>query len=114
MSMNREYLITLGIDYDDGLNRFVGNKDMYEKFLLSFKDDPSYAQMLTAIEAKDAKAAFNAAHSLKGLSGNLSMKKLYERVCVLVEELREGDLSHVDESLPPVTAAYQELVDGLK
>lgn len=112
--MNRDDLIALGIDYDDGLNRFVGNKDLYEKFLLSFKDDPSYTQMITAINAQDTDTAFNAAHTLKGLCGNLSMTELYNAVCVLVEELRVNDLSNIKNSLPPVTAAYQKLVDGLK
>lgn len=112
--MTRDYLISLGIDYDDGLNRFVGNKDLYEKFLLSFKDDPSYDSLIKALDEKDAKAAFQAAHTLKGLTGNLSMTRLYDAVCILVEELRIGDLSNISQSLPPVTAAYEALLEGLK
>ena len=71
--MTREYLMSLGIDYDDAMNRFMGNSELFENFLKSFKDDTSYAQLVKALEAKDVDAAFNAAHSLKGLSGNLSM-----------------------------------------
>jgi HPt (histidine-containing phosphotransfer) domain-containing protein len=112
--MTREYLMSLGIDYDDAMNRFMGNSELFENFLKSFKDDTSYAQLVKALEAKDVDAAFNAAHSLKGLSGNLSMKDLYNHVCVLVEELRAKDMSNVDHSLPPITASYNKLIEGLK
>lgn len=112
--MNRDYLISLGIDYDDGLKRFVGNKDLYEKFLLSFKDDTSYSDLIKALKKENASDAFQAAHTLKGLAGNLSMTSLYQAVSTLVEELRAGNLSNVENSLPPVTEEYEKLVEGLK
>ena len=37
------------------------------------------------------RAAFEAAHTLKGVAGNLGLKPLYDAVCHIVEPLRRGE-----------------------
>ena len=37
--MDREKCINAGIDYDQGVNRFMGNKELYEKYALKFLDE---------------------------------------------------------------------------
>ncbi|MBR6232339.1 MAG: Hpt domain-containing protein, partial [Erysipelotrichaceae bacterium] len=41
-----------------------------------------------AIKENDLEAAFRAAHALKGVSGNLSLTPLYEKVVEITELLR--------------------------
>ena len=48
--MNRYILTKAGIDVNEGIHRFNGNKELYEKFLTSFPEDIHYEQMLEAIE----------------------------------------------------------------
>lgn len=40
--MDQEACKNHGIEYEDGLARFVGNVALYEKFLKQFPDDPCY------------------------------------------------------------------------
>lgn len=91
--MDQEACKNHGIEYEDGLARFVGNVALYEKFLKQFPDDPCYKQLKEALDKQDIDTAFQAAHTLKGVTGNLSMKDLYDKVCVVVEQLRIKDLS---------------------
>ena len=44
------------------------------------------------MDAGDARAAFSAAHSLKGSVGNVALTPIYEPVCALTEALRGRDV----------------------
>lgn len=74
--MNRDDCIRCGIDYDEGVARFVGRSDLYEEFLKKFLTDPTFPALEAAMQAKDLPAAFTAAHTLKGVTGNLSLNVL--------------------------------------
>ena len=109
--MKREDCIRHGINYDDGVHRVVDNEELYQHFLREFPKDPSYYELVNALASKKAEEAFQAAHKLKGVAANLSLDAIYKPVCILVEELRRHDLSHIDQSFPPVKKAYAEIVD---
>ena len=111
--MNRYLLVKSGIDFNQGLRRFNNNRAMYESFLLAFLKDENFAELCTAIERHDVKAAFQYAHSLKGIAGNLSMQKLYAALNPLVEELRADSLVNADALLEPVKETYGLLRDTL-
>lgn len=112
--MNRYILTKAGIDVNEWIHRFNGNKELYEKFLTSFPEDIHYEQMLEAIEQKDVDAAFQGAHALKGITGTVSLAKLHSLLIPLVEELRAGSMEKVPELLPPVKKAYDEVVQVIK
>lgn len=106
--MNKEEYVQAGIDYDEGVARFVGHADMYERFLRQFLADPGYAALEQAMAAGDVEAAFQAAHSLKGVTGNLSLNALYRRLIPLTDALRgEGDLELARTLFPPVQEEYR-------
>ena len=109
--MKREDCILHGINYDDGVHRVVDNEELYQHFLKIFPQDPSYYELVNALASKKAEEAFQAAHKLQGVAANLSLDALYKPVCILVEELRRHDLSHIDQSFPPVKKAYVDIVD---
>ncbi len=112
--MNRYKLVKAGINPNEGIDRFSKNIALYEKFLLAFPEDPNYDKMLAAIADNDVVGAFKAAHALKGVTGNLSLNRLYESVCPLVEELRAQSMEHVPELLEPVKENYETAVAALK
>lgn len=111
--MNRYTLTKAGIDCNEGLRRFGGDKKTYEELLRMMLEDPSYTKMLAALDAGDTRKAFEAAHSLKGVSGNLSMVRLHADILPLVEELRHDSLEKVPDLLPPVQASYEEALAGI-
>lgn len=102
-----------GIDYKDGLGRFMNNAALFEKFLWRFPEDATFGALKNALDADDCAAAFHAAHTLKGVAGNLSLKALVQAVSRQTEILRGGDLAGGKELMGAVTAAYEEAVQAI-
>ncbi len=53
--------------------------------------DKNFQKLEDALTMGDLDAAFDAAHTLKGVSGSLGLTSLYDRVCEIVEPLRRKD-----------------------
>lgn len=102
-----------GIDVNDALDRFMNNEAMMLKFLMRFLQDQNMEKLRQAVAAGDAEGAYIAAHTLKGVAGNLSMKRLYARLCEVVEPLRAGDISHCPRQMQALEAAYAQVAAAL-
>lgn len=112
-SVQKKKLEDAGIDVESGLARFMGNEALYEKFMKKFCDDKSYAELVQTVADGDCEKAFVAAHTLKGVCGNLSMTKLAQLVSRQVEYLRGGELAPAADMMPEITAAYEEIIHTL-
>lgn len=110
----KQNLAAAGVEIDSGLERFMGNETLYEKFLKRFCEDSAYADLTAAISEQNCEKAFTAAHTLKGVCGNLSMIKLEELVKQQVEFLRAGDLTAAAKMMPDITAAYEAVMRVLQ
>lgn len=102
------------VDYEAGLRRFGNNQKLFERFLFGFLTDPTYAQLEQAMAQQDCAAAFTTAHTLKGVSGNLSLQPLYEACVPLVETLRNKDFAPAPALFAAVTKEYDAVVALLK
>lgn len=78
-----------GANIDTAINRFMGDEELYISCLHSFADDPGFSKLGEALESKDLTHAFEYAHALKGVAANLSLTPLLNRICDIVEPLRE-------------------------
>ena len=87
----REAYEKIGANYSDACVRLMG-EEMLSRFALKFLDDESMDQLEAALAAGDAKAAFMAVHTLKGVSQNLGFDNLYEPAFVVTEALRDADI----------------------
>ena len=88
----REIFEVYGADYNSTMARFMGKEAMYLKFLdMLFKDD-NLEKLGTALEQQDYEAAFAAAHTLKGVVGNMGLTPLSNAVCAIVESLRKREV----------------------
>lgn len=97
MNQNKiDALKAQGVNYEEGLHRFVDMVDLYEECLVKFADDTSLKAMQEGIEARDAQAVFRAAHSYKGLAGNLSINHIFTAVEEVVEMTRNTPSEEVD------------------
>lgn len=111
--MNRYKLYKAGVDVNGALDRLGGDKQLYEELLQTFKNNPRIPQLEKAMAEGKVKEAFDAAHALKGETGNMGFTRLYDAVCRLVEKLRVGDMSDTEPMLAEVKAAFQTLMDAI-
>lgn len=109
----KDILKAAGVDYDGALARFMGNEGLLTRFLKKFLDDPNFLGLQSALEQGDTEAAFRAAHTLKGVAGNLSLTELYDKAAKISEVLRGGDLEGAKAILPEVQETYQKIIDAI-
>ena len=91
MQKFKEILEDYGSDYEVTLRRFLGDEIFYLKMLGMLLKDESIQKLNSAIQNGDMTEAFEAAHSLKGIVGNLGLTPLYKAVCAMVEPLRSRE-----------------------
>lgn len=99
----------LGCNTDDGLTRCMGNEAFYFKLISRVVDDKSFQALEDAVAAKDLDAAFDAAHSLKGVLSNLALTPIYEPVYEITELLRERKDIDYSEYLKTISEKRGEL-----
>lgn len=80
-----------GADYQTTMNRFMGNETLYLKLLDMLFRDTNLQRLGAALDANDLSDAFAAAHTLKGVVGNMGLTPLYSAVCAIVEPLRKRE-----------------------
>ncbi len=112
--MNKYKLSKAGINAREGIQRFGGDDAKYEQLLERFLQDTHFEEMCTALSSSDKKRAFEAAHALKGMAGNLSMNVFHEDMKPLVEGLRADDLEEAAKHLDKVKEDYKIIVSALK
>lgn len=77
-----------GADTDEGLGRCFNNADFYLKLVATIPNEPSFDRLKAAIDNKDLNTAFEAAHALKGVLGNLSLTPILTPIQEITELLR--------------------------
>lgn len=108
-----ENIASYGIDYDDAMDRFGGNVDLYKRLALKYLDDAHFAGCVAAMTVGDYDQAYREAHSLKGVAGNLSFSHLYDVASMICKDLREGEPVSASRLLPDLEAAHQRIREGL-
>ena len=98
-----EELKQWGCDTAGAMERMVDDEEFYRECLTDVVEDPCFESLGRALEARDVPAAFDAAHTLKGVLANLGLTQMYDATVRIVEPLRAGD----DQGLMP---AYEELL----
>lgn len=112
--MMQENLCALGIDIQDALARFMGNDTLLMRFLLNFPQDPNFQNLKQAMKEQNMEAAYQAAHALKGVAGNLSMTELFRQSCAITEDLRNKELSSAAKKMDALETQYLRIVSGLE
>ena len=98
----------IGIDTEELLERCMGNEKLACRLLLKFVDDRNYDSLTDALAVNDTEKAIAAAHALKGMCGNLSMKRLQTLFETELTLLRGGDVAAARELLGEASAVYTE------
>lgn len=84
-----EDLKQYGADTDTALTRLMGNENFYLKLIPRVFEDRNFDELSRSIADKNLEKAFEAAHSLKGVLGNLELTPLLKPVVEITELLRD-------------------------
>lgn len=110
----KSMLVAAGIDVDELFERFMDNEALAMKFLRRFPEDTNFQRLQQALKCSNEVEAFEAAHTLKGVVGNLSMHSLYYETSDLVERLRAGNLEEARKRMPDVEKSYAKTLAALQ
>lgn len=106
----KERLREAGIDVSGALERFMGNEDLLERFLKKFLNDSNYEKLMTAIEEGNQEDALTAAHTLKGVTGNLAMTELFDLLTSQVSAFRNDNWDEAVKLMPAISQSHERLV----
>ena len=100
--MTIEMLKEFGADTAEGLTRCMNNEQFYLRMISMGLADERFETLGTALAEKNLDAAFEMAHALKGVLGNLALTPIYQPVSEMTELLRQkADADYM--------AMYQEM-----
>lgn len=108
----REMLAANGFSIEDAMQRFMNKEQLWLKFLKKFKADTSYAELVQALAEKNCRKAFEASHTLKGITGNLALADLNRLISEQTEYLREpvNNLEAAAQMMPKITEIYENTI----
>ena len=109
----RECYEKMGGDYAEVLERLT-NEERIAKYAVKFLEDPTYQMLCDAKNAGDSKAVFLNIHTLKGVSQNLGLGKLYEASYEMTEAVRGGKPLQDERLFEAVKKAYFETIAVIK
>ena len=98
-------LIAWGADISHARERFLEDDELYIRCLRRFADGSFFVRLDKALQSHDGAGAYEAAHVIKGTTGTLNLKPLYDIVCKITQGLRgQGWYEELE-------ADYQELCE---
>lgn len=104
----------LGISTDDGLQRTAGNASLYEKMLVKLKNMIKDSPVKMDFDCNDYSDITDAAHAIKGASGNLAVTPIYEHYTELVNLLREQKPEQAKEYLEKILPLQNAFIDCIE
>ncbi len=110
----KEALIKSGVNLEDALKRLMNNEKLLERLLIKFKADTNFQGLEKALKEKEYEGAFHCAHTLKGVAGNLGMKKLMDADIIIVEKLRNKNYEGLESDIEDLRKVYQQLMDVIQ
>lgn len=110
----RECYLTAGGNYEDVMRRLM-REDRVDRFLKMFLEDQSFNSLCGAIGEGDYTTAFRMAHTVKGISMNLSFTDLQTASAELTENLRGGkEDKDTGRYLEAMRCSYNRTVAAIK
>ena len=107
-----EGLNSFGANTAEGLGRCYQNETLYLRLVKMIPAEQNFDKLKNSLEQNDLDTAFEAAHALKGVLGNLSLTPMYEKCSEITELLRartEMDYAPLLTELLEEKAALDEL-----
>jgi HPt (histidine-containing phosphotransfer) domain-containing protein len=99
------------IDVNDGIERVMGNRDLYARMLRRFRSDyqDGALPIRTALANHDKALAHRMVHTIKGAAGMIGAHRLHLRACQLEESIRT-DAADQREMLASLTPEFDKVL----
>jgi len=78
------------VNVAEGMGRVANNKMLFGRLVKMCQASAEFQKFEDAVAADDAHMAGDVVHAIKGMSGNLSMTRLFETSAKLCDSLRTG------------------------
>ena len=103
-------LDTLGVNTKEAIARLNNNSAFYAKMLGRLPGELENHEVMSHIENGDLESAVTNAHTLKGLTGNLSLTPLYNAYTDIVALLRANDPAKAKQVLTDILPVQSDIV----
>ena len=88
-----------GGDVSKARERLLEDDELYVSCLMKFAEDENFALLDSCMKKGDLKGAFDHAHAIKGVAGNLGLTPLFKAASKIVESLRANVNDNLDDML---------------
>ena len=104
-----------GINIQAGLDRLIGDTRLYRRLLKKFAENQADTadKIQQALISKDLDTAQRLAHTIKGVSGNISATLVFESAKRLDDALKHKDIQTAMTLLPDFSARLSEVIQGI-
>lgn len=113
MSLMNE-LEELGVNVDEALKRFMNNSGLYTKMLGKLAAAVSELDVMQHFESGNFNKALENAHTLKGITGNLSIIPLYKAYTDIVALLRADDPEKAKKILEDIIPVQEKIISCIE
>ncbi len=109
----KKELMEAGINVDEAIERMMGYEDFFIQLLKKFAFDNTYEQLRQALKEGNPSNAFKAAHTLKGLSGDLSIDVLFLPLTEITDALRDDHIDQANIYMQEFSQLYDKVVSRI-
>ena len=103
-----------GANVQDGMGRCMNDESFYLEMVNMTLNEKSFDRLTDAIRSGDRKGAFEAAHALKGITGNVALTPLYEPLTEMTELLRGAVAPGAETPIDDVCRTYLDRIIKLR
>ena len=104
-----------GLETDKALRHLEGNVDLLRKLIIRFgaTQADTVTRIRTAIESGDAETAARAAHTFKGVAGNIGATQMFERAAMVEGMLKQGKADGLADALDEMEQELNLLLERI-
>ena len=103
-----------GVDTKEGLTRCMNNEGFYFKMIKMGLSDGHFESLQKSLEDNNLAEAFEAAHALKGVIGNLALSPIYNPLAEMTEMLRANKEADYLTIYKPIKEMRDNLLEMCK
>ena len=104
-----------GIDIPSGLRRVAGNRELYRRLLLKFRDGQARGvdEIREALAKNDHETAHRIAHTIKGVAGNIGANDLQNAAATVDAGFKNETPAAAERALPVLENELRKVVEAI-